>query len=336
MPLRDEILTPIEGDNPSGEYLRYSQTDKTYDQIREARRQDSPDAEQYLGEGETKRADFRQVVEVAGDALANRTKDLELACWLTEALVWQDGAAGLREGLEIVLGLIDTFWDTLYPEIEDGDAEFRSAPLHWLGSYYEPNRDSSPRVAFLNIPVTADGLPWIEFKAARQIAYEKDCGSDKAKREAREEALKRGTPPPEEADQRVTATRRAFYEALNEDLEAARELIAKLDEFCTQKFDADIVPSFNPLRDDIEEIHRELAKILPIKRAQEPDPVPEAAAEPCRLSLHVDARVATQVGVLVLAFEVFVPGIHVSFFAFFFGLDVALFFLCHGRSPFRI
>ena len=37
MPLRDDILTPIPGDNPGGENLRYA---PVYDKIKEARRQD--------------------------------------------------------------------------------------------------------------------------------------------------------------------------------------------------------------------------------------------------------------------------------------------------------
>ena len=37
MPLRDDILNPIPGDNPSGENLRYA---PVYDKIKEARRQD--------------------------------------------------------------------------------------------------------------------------------------------------------------------------------------------------------------------------------------------------------------------------------------------------------
>jgi hypothetical protein len=43
-----------------------------------------------------------------------------------------------------------------------------------------------------------------------------------------------------------------------------------------------------------------------------------------RLSGHIDPGIASQIG-LVLAFEVLVPGIDVSFFSFLVGLDIALF-----------
>ena len=37
MPLREDLLTPIPGDNPAGQNLRYA---PVYDKIKEARRED--------------------------------------------------------------------------------------------------------------------------------------------------------------------------------------------------------------------------------------------------------------------------------------------------------
>jgi len=34
-------------------------------------------------------------------------------------------------------GLLENFWDTLYPEIEDGDLQMRSAPVEWVGALLE-------------------------------------------------------------------------------------------------------------------------------------------------------------------------------------------------------
>ena len=51
-----------------------------------------------------------------------KTKDLQLAGWLTEALLKQKGFGGLKDGLALCHGLVDKFWDTLYPELEDGDS----------------------------------------------------------------------------------------------------------------------------------------------------------------------------------------------------------------------
>src|SRR5258705_13352344 len=130
MPLRDDLLNPIEGENPSGANLRYA---PVYDKIKEARRQDD-DAPQGEWQRERKLADFKTVLKLGGDALATQTKDLQLGAWLTEAMLHQEGFAGLRQGLDLLHGLVEKFWDTLYPEIEDGELELRSAPLEWVGT----------------------------------------------------------------------------------------------------------------------------------------------------------------------------------------------------------
>ena len=58
-------------------------------------------------------------MKLAGEALATRSKDLQLAAWLTEAQLGREGFAGLREGLELTRALIERFWDHLHPQADD-------------------------------------------------------------------------------------------------------------------------------------------------------------------------------------------------------------------------
>src|SRR4051812_28250574 len=120
MLLSDNLTDPIAGDSPSGAHLQFG---AIYDQIREARRQDD-EGPQGLWERDRKAADHKLVIRLASDVLATKSKDLQIAAWLTEALTWQHGFAGLNEGLDLIRQLLDRFWETLYPELEDGDAEF--------------------------------------------------------------------------------------------------------------------------------------------------------------------------------------------------------------------
>src|SRR6185503_13862978 len=124
----DLIFQPITGDNPSGQDQRYS---GLYDEIREARR-----ADENLNQGEwqteLKVADFPKVLNLGVDALTTKSKDLQIAAWLSEALVKIHGFAGLRDGLKILAGLQDAFWDTLYPEIDEGDMESRANAISWV------------------------------------------------------------------------------------------------------------------------------------------------------------------------------------------------------------
>jgi type VI secretion system protein ImpA len=133
MPFPEDLLNPIDGPNPSGVNLRY---DPVYDKIKEARREeDHPPPG--MAERDRKVADNSLVIKLTKEVLANKTKDLQLAVWLTEALLKQTGYGGLRDGLALCYGLTDKFWETVYPELEDSDAQARGAPLGFLGTRLE-------------------------------------------------------------------------------------------------------------------------------------------------------------------------------------------------------
>ena len=76
MPLREDILTPIAGDNPSGIDLRYDTKLLIFDKIREARRKDDELAQ---GDWQTERktANYPLVIKLAQDTLATVSKDLQ-------------------------------------------------------------------------------------------------------------------------------------------------------------------------------------------------------------------------------------------------------------------
>lgn len=59
----------------------------------------------------------------ANQLLAESTKDLEVAAWLTEAMLRTGGVPGLADGFMLLNGLIERYWDTgLWPAAdEDGD-----------------------------------------------------------------------------------------------------------------------------------------------------------------------------------------------------------------------
>jgi predicted component of type VI protein secretion system len=117
------ILEAIPGPNPSGKNLRY---DVIYGEIRarvrRARGEVLPGDFDFESTAEE---DWSVVVRACRDVLEQRSKDLLIAAWLTEAQFAVDGLPGLRDSLDILRGLTENFWATLYPEIEDGDFEAR-------------------------------------------------------------------------------------------------------------------------------------------------------------------------------------------------------------------
>jgi len=268
MPLRDDLLNPIPGDSPSGTNLRYA---PVYDKIKEARRQDD-DAPQGEWQRDRKVADYKQVIKLAGETLATQTKDLQLAAWLTEAFLHQEGFGGLQQGLGLLRGLIENFWDTLYPEIEDGDLELRSAPLEWVGT----RLDDPVRKA----PLTRGGFSYYKFKESRAVGSEEDAAQSDQKREAREAAIADGKVTLEEFEKDSADTPTANYEAWVAAMDGSLESIDSLRNLCDEKF-GNYAPSFTPLKTALEEVRNATNQILQKRLDQEGrGPEPEIEAEP--------------------------------------------------------
>ena len=259
MPLPDNLLNPIPGENPSGQDLRYA---PIYDQIKEARR-----AEDEAAQGEwvhdVKKADYPQVVKLATDALATKSKDLQIAAWLTEALVRTEGFAGLQRGVQLLQGLTSTFWETIYPLLEDGDSELRASPLQWIGT----SLGQTVRL----VPLNRAGNGWLDYTESRKIPSEEQADSDE-KVNARRLALSEGKLAPEMFDKSFAETPKAFYAGAETALDESTNLVEALDNLCREKF-GDTSPSFVDLKKSLQEVRHTVHQLLQKKRETDPDPV---------------------------------------------------------------
>jgi type VI secretion system protein ImpA len=268
MPLPEGLLNPIPGDNPSGKNLRY---DPVYDKIREARRE-----EEVLPQGDwsygIKKADYPLVIKLATETLSTKTKDLQIAVWLTEAVLFRDHIAGLREGLDLLKGLLETFWDTMYPEIEDDDVEIRAAPLGWVGSRLD--------VGVRRLSLTKNKLDLLKYQESRRVGYEADCAGNDAKTAARNNAIEEKKCTAEEFDEAVRATGDAYYEKLAANLIAALESLQSLEAFSDEKFGRD-APNFANLRTALEEV-QDMVKQYHKPVVEEPEATAEEPAEEAR------------------------------------------------------
>ncbi len=144
----DALLAPISDAQPAGVNLRADEAGSlAYYRIKDARSaarnaERQADAEQERG---ALAGEWRVVFDEARAVLARRSKDLEVAAWLTEAAIRMHGFAGLRPAFAMLDGLVERYWDTLH----SGDAEDvgdKVAPLAGLngtgaeGSLIQPLR----------------------------------------------------------------------------------------------------------------------------------------------------------------------------------------------------
>ncbi len=244
----EAITAPIAGKNPAGENLRYS---PVYDEIKEARREDDK-----LDQGEwkhdIKNADWEKVIKLSVDALTNKTKDLQIAAWLIESLTKTNGFEGFIAGLNIINSFLKDCWEQLYPEIEDGDLDYRSGPLEFIN---EKLPFSIKQIPITNIKETP-GYSFLKWEESRGVGSEKEmCDSrgnvDKNKKKERDEKIKSGMISKEEFDSAATLSSKAsktneYYLGLQETLDLCKETIKGFNGIVEEKF-GNNAPTLNEL-----------------------------------------------------------------------------------------
>ena len=260
MTLRQDILSPLPGQNPGGRSLRL---DPVYDKIREARREDDSLA-QGAWQRERKTADHALAIQLIEQALATESKDLHLAAWLCDSLLKLEGIAGLRNGVNLCQALVDRFWDTLYPLIEDEDSDDRVAPLEWIASKL--------LIPVRSVPLCREGYNLFDYKESRAIEYE-ELAKSKDQKAAREKALKEGKLAPELFDKSFVETPKVFYADLERNLDGAAAAVRALDETCAARLGPQAAPSFTKLQEALQEVRHVVHQLLQKKREIEPDPV---------------------------------------------------------------
>lgn len=137
------LLAPVAGELPAGPSMRY---DPQYLAIRAAREEEDPRLPMREWERPLKKADWRVVTDNATALLRNRSKDFQVAAWLCEAWTQQHQMRGFHAAVQLLQGLVDQYWDTAHPQIEEDDDEARIAPLYWMN-------ENLPRVLLLRVPL---------------------------------------------------------------------------------------------------------------------------------------------------------------------------------------
>ncbi len=118
MPLKnlDSLLQPISADGPCGADLEYDPAYLELDRLSESK------PEQQMGSTivPAQDPDWKEVADRAL-ALFSKSKDLRIAVKMTRALLQTEGLAGFAEGLTLMRGMVETFWDGFYPKLDPDD-----------------------------------------------------------------------------------------------------------------------------------------------------------------------------------------------------------------------
>jgi len=129
----EELLLETKESSPCGPNLEH---DLAFFELEEAAR---GKLEQRVGDAVKPAEDpnWRKVAELA-QALLLRTKDLRVAVHLTRALSRTEGVPGLAAGLGLIHGLLERYWDRLYPLLEADNSDDPTERLNAVAPLADP------------------------------------------------------------------------------------------------------------------------------------------------------------------------------------------------------
>ena len=129
-----KFLEPMSADAPCGENLEYDL------KFMELMRTAEGTPEQVMGDSVIpgEEPNWREVRSGALE-LFEKTRDLRLSMVLSLALLKLEGLPGLRDGLGLMRGLLEKFWDSgLYPQLDPDDNNDPTFRLNVLSSFAAP------------------------------------------------------------------------------------------------------------------------------------------------------------------------------------------------------
>lgn len=282
MPELQVLLQPITASSPAGESLRY---EGTYDRIQEARREEM-ELPQGVWQRDPKRADWSAVESLCSEALSRRTKDLQIAIWLTEAWIHLYALPGLSRGLNLIRGLHEAFWESMFPSVDD--LEYRTGQLTWI------NEKLPTAIKFITVafPMDTTMMPVVSFarwEAAQHtenLARRRPQGAENTKSELA--LLQRS----------MASTPDEFYRDLDRQLREAAQVCRDLDKM----FDALYGPQNPGLRQlqegltSIASVIAPLVKVDSMALSLEPvieevqSVMPDDSATPAAVSVAIRSR----------------------------------------------
>jgi type VI secretion system protein ImpA len=226
----ESLLQPISEEAPCGVSLRDDPTTaQLYYQVKDARQAASA-AERAGARGEEEGAppaqkpDWRLVVQLASDAIRDKSKDLWIAAWLLEGLVRLHGFAGLRDGFQVVRELCHRYFDCIHPRPDDDGLATTVAQLAGLNGEGSEGALLAPIAAIPLTQGTSVGpLTGHDYADAESVARTADP-------DARAKRIAQGAKTLQMFETAASETSREFFLELREDILAA---IAEFDKLTT-------------------------------------------------------------------------------------------------------
>ena len=258
----DLLLREITADAPSGsEDLEYDQDFIALEKLAEG----TPEkrvGDKVIEEG---REPPWKEVKTAALALLERTHDIRVTIALLRALVHTDGLPGLRDGLALLDGMIDKYWENLYPQLDPDDNNDPTQRINILMSLCDREM---MLLALMNIPLCASRAVGTFCLRDIHIAAGRITLSEAEKGKAANSATIRAAFQDCGAEKlQETAT----------DIAESLECINRMEALLVERLGASEAPHFGEIRQVLTDMHAAMGKH---QAAAVPDSAPDQESSP--------------------------------------------------------
>ncbi len=229
----EALLAPITEEQPTGLDCRHDPSPTSYYQQVKGARNAARSAERnnlYTDSNDEADEHWRTVIGLSPKIIGEQSKDLEVASWYCEAMVRRHGFAGLKDCFCLVQGLVERFWDQLYPMPDEDGIETRVSPLAGLNGEGAEGVLLAPiRNTYITEGSSVGPFTYWEYQQAVEAGRTADD-------DARQEKLNKLGFSLETVEKAVSESSSEFFVNLRDDLmtaiQAYKDVSAKLDELC--------------------------------------------------------------------------------------------------------
>lgn len=168
----ESLLEPISPDLPAGIDLRQETSfQSAYHRARSVRTEARRIERQIdLGEQlDPPKREWKQLLNEIPEIIKNESKDLELTTYLIEALIRSGGFHGLMVGLELANSLLQRFWESIYPQINDDGGESRFSHFNGLNGISNDGTLIAPIYACPIIASDGESFSTADYLHAKRI-----------------------------------------------------------------------------------------------------------------------------------------------------------------------
>lgn len=225
----ERLLQDVSPEQPCGSDLEY---DPGYADMERAAQPKPPP--EFEPDKAPEPANWREVRKKT-EELLSRSKDLRIAVYLTRALMHTEGVTGFTEGVALLRGLMENYWDTVHPMLD-----------------VEDNNDPTMRINSLLQLCDGDGL--LKELSEVPLVSSRVIGSFSLRDIQVASGKSLLSPGAEQADPALIDA--AFMECDLDELEATRQSVVQsldhsraIDSFLTERVGAAQAPNLSGLTD---------------------------------------------------------------------------------------